>query len=127
MGCPAPRESARLIDLLRRPEVTLDRLKPLADHWPEADRRTEETAEVEVKYQGYVDRDLDGVARLEKMEALRLPPDLDYGSVSGLTAEVRQVLRAGRPLTLGQAMRIPGITPAAASILLVHLRKTGLG
>jgi tRNA uridine 5-carboxymethylaminomethyl modification enzyme len=124
-GCRLPSESSRLVDLLRRPEVTLSLLKPLVEGWPEADRRTEETAEVEVKYEGYVGRDLCAMARLEKMESLRLPEALDYDEVSGLTDEVRQVLKAGRPFSLGQALRVPGVTPAAASVLLIHLRKVG--
>jgi tRNA uridine 5-carboxymethylaminomethyl modification enzyme len=124
-GAAAPREPARLTDLLRRPEVSIAFLKPLVEGWPEVDRRTEETAEVEVKYEGYVRRELEEVARIEKLEALRLPPDLDYDAVAGLTAEVRQVLRAGRPLTLGQSLRLPGMSPAAASALLIHLRKAG--
>jgi tRNA uridine 5-carboxymethylaminomethyl modification enzyme len=65
------------------------------------------------------------MARLEKMESLRLPEALDYDEVSGLTDEVRQVLKAGRPFSLGQALRVPGVTPAAASVLLIHLRKVG--
>ncbi|MBI5440145.1 MAG: tRNA uridine-5-carboxymethylaminomethyl(34) synthesis enzyme MnmG [Deltaproteobacteria bacterium] len=126
LGSAPPREPVRLAEVLKRPEVTIAALRPLVEGWPEADRRTEETVEVEVKYDGYVRRDLEAVARMEKLEALGLPADLDYDGVSGLTAEVRQVLRAGTPRTLGQALRLPGMSPAAASVLLVHLRKAGL-
>jgi tRNA uridine 5-carboxymethylaminomethyl modification enzyme len=127
MGSAPLREPVRLIDVLRRPEVTIDGLKGLLDGWPGVDRRTAETAEVEVKYEGYVQRDREAAERLEKLEGMRLPADLEYDSVSGLTGEVRQVLKAGRPLTLGQALRIPGMNSAAASVLLVHLRRAGIG
>ncbi|MBI5014742.1 MAG: tRNA uridine-5-carboxymethylaminomethyl(34) synthesis enzyme MnmG [Deltaproteobacteria bacterium] len=122
-GCRPPAECLRLAELLKRPEVTLEFLKGLVDGWPEADRRTEETAEVEIKYEGYVGRDLEAVARLEKMDSVRLPQDLKYDEVCGLTREVREVLKTGKPASLGQALRTPGVTPAAGSALLVHLRK----
>lgn len=125
-GSAPLREPARLLDLLKRPEVSIEGLKALVQDWPAADRRTEETVEVEVKYGGYVDRELEAVARLEKLDSLRLPANLDYGKVEGLTAEARDILSDGRPLTLGQALRFPGVSSAAASVLLIHLKKRGL-
>lgn len=120
------RSPTRLVELLARPEVSLEALRPLAEGWPPADRRTLETAEIQVKYRGYVQRDLEAMERVERMEAKRLPVDIDYDAVQGLTAEAREVLSAARPLTVGQAQRTPGVTAATVSALLVHLRKGGL-
>ena len=120
------RAPATLEDLLRRPGVTLDRLRPLAPRWPGVRRADEMTVEVEVKYEGYIRRDIEGLERVRKLESTRLPPDLDYGSLEGLAVEVRQILASARPLTLGQALRIPGVRPSAGPVLLVHLKKAGL-
>ncbi len=120
------REPGRLEDLLRRPGVGIDQLRPLADGWPETSARDRETVEVEIKYEGYVQRDLDGLRRLERMEETPLPPDLDYAAIEGLSVEVRDVLARVRPLNLGQALRVPGVRPSAGPALLVHLKKRGL-
>ena len=119
------RESASLLELLRRPELSLAHLKRFSSGWPEASPRDEETVEVETKYAGYVERDLEALRRTRKLEETRLPPDLDYSLVAGLTVEVRDLLARARPLTLGQAQRVPGMRPAAVAALLVHLRKWG--
>jgi tRNA uridine 5-carboxymethylaminomethyl modification enzyme len=79
--------------------------------------------EVQTKYQGYIERQRDEVTRREQFDALPLPADLDFAAVRGLSAEVRQKLAAHRPETLGQASRISGITPAAISLLLVHVKR----
>jgi tRNA uridine 5-carboxymethylaminomethyl modification enzyme len=81
--------------------------------------------EIQVKYAGYIDRQAKEVERHEHYESLRLPDDLDYMSVRALSMEVRQKLTRHRPETLGQASRIAGVTPAAISLLLVHLKKGG--
>ena len=82
-----------------------------------------ERVEIRVKYQGYIDRQRSEARRFAHQEALAIPPDLDYHGVVGLSVEVREKLSAARPLSLGQAARIPGVTPAALSVLLVHLRR----
>jgi tRNA uridine 5-carboxymethylaminomethyl modification enzyme len=82
-----------------------------------------EQLEVGTKYAGYIDKQLVDVARAATFEAMRLPPEFDYGSVKALSHEVRQKLMQQRPQTLGQASRISGVTPAAISLLLIHLRK----
>lgn len=126
MGSAPPQEPTALAELLRRPEVSAARLAPLVENWPAADPRSWDTVEADVKYAGYVKRDLEELERVAKLEAWGLPANLDYRQVAGLTGEVREVLGAARPLTLGQAQRTPGVTPAAVSVLLVHLRKEGL-
>jgi len=79
--------------------------------------------DVQAKYSGYLKRQSDEIERQQRHEELRLPENIDYGEVRGLSNEARQCLREVRPETLGQAARIPGLTPAAVSLLLVHLRK----
>ena len=79
--------------------------------------------EVRAKYAGYIERQQDEIERVRGSEELLLPADLDYGLVRGLSSEVRQKLLDTRPATLGQAARVPGVTPAAIGILLIHLKK----
>ncbi|WP_025323652.1 tRNA uridine-5-carboxymethylaminomethyl(34) synthesis enzyme MnmG [Deferrisoma camini] len=124
-GSSPLREPAALEDLLRRPGVTLQALRPLAEGWPPFDPRDAVTAEVEVKYEGYVRRDLEGIEQVRRLEATPLPPDLDYTRIEGLATEVRQILQEARPLTLAQALRIPGVRPSAGPVLLVHLKRIG--
>jgi len=78
---------------------------------------------MQVKYQGYIKRQAKEVARFKKMERTRIPPDLDFGKIPGLSHEVKEKLGQLRPLSLGQASRISGITPAAISVLLLYLKK----
>ena len=89
-----------------------------------ADSRVAEQVEIQAKYHGYIERQREEIERQQRNEHKRLPADLDYRVVKGLSAEVREKLAAVRPETLGQAARIPGVTPAAVSLLLVHLKKT---
>jgi tRNA uridine 5-carboxymethylaminomethyl modification enzyme len=79
--------------------------------------------DVQAKYTGYIDRQHDEIERQRRSEETRLPESLDYAEVRGLSHEVRQKLAQQRPTTLGQAARIPGLTPAAISILLIHLKR----
>src|SRR5437588_6718732 len=108
-----------LLELLRRPEVTY---ASLVDE-PSVDAVVAEQVEIQAKYEGYIERQREEVERHSKLEALTLPAELDYCAVRGLSAEVQQKLNAHRPQTLGQASRISGITPAAISLLLVHLKR----
>lgn len=130
MDSAALKQKCSLADLLRRPELTIDHLQrlPLEDgvhHQLQQLQQSKVTGEIQlqIKFQGYIDRQQDQVDRFKKMEALTLPDDLDYSSMSGLSAEVVEKLSNIRPLSLGQASRISGITPAAISILQIHLRK----
>jgi len=116
-----------LADLLKRPEVRLHDLQNLGTR-PEAraavlDPQVAEQVEIRIKYAGYIERQRHEVARQESHESTRIPADLDYAAVRGLSIEVRQKLDRQRPDTVGQAARISGITPAAISLLLVHLKR----
>ncbi|RYF75579.1 MAG: tRNA uridine-5-carboxymethylaminomethyl(34) synthesis enzyme MnmG [Comamonadaceae bacterium] len=120
-----------LADLLRRPDVDYAGLMSLAEgkFAPAAALNPVEIEQIEIraKYAGYIDRQHDEVERASHFEALKLPSDLDYMAVPALSYEVRQKLNRHRPETLGMASRLSGITPAAISLLLVHLRKSGHG
>ena len=113
-----------LLELLKRPEMTFTEVAKLGHLPPEAlDTAIGGQVETEVKYEGYIERQRDEVARRNKTDALELPGDLDYRSVRGLSSEVQQKLNQHRPETIGQASRISGVTPAAISLLLVHLKR----
>ena len=121
-------------ELLRRPEVAYDTLLQIAAP-PAQDAPAEEPADDRIaaqlsvriealaKYAGYIERQLEEVARQRRNEETRLPDDIDYAQIAGLSHEVRARLNEYRPTTLGQAGRVPGVTPAALSLLLVHLKK----
>ena len=111
-------------ELLRRPDVHYRHLisLPGGDSCV-SDDKVAEQVEIQIKYQGYIERQREEVLHQEKFETTRLPADLDYGSVRGLSIEAQQKLNKQRPETLGQAARISGITPAAISLLLVHLKR----
>ena len=126
LGQPIEREYS-LLDLLRRPNVSYRSLMklPLSGKGLE-DSIAAEQVEIQAKYQGYIERQNADVKRRAALELARLPSDVDYGAVRGLSVEVQQKLNRFRPETIGQAARISGITPAAISLLLVHLKR-GLG
>ncbi len=116
-----------LLDLLRRPEVNHPRLmKALNDETEHDDVMVLEQVEVQVKYAGYIKRQLEEIAKQERQEAAIIPAHIDYDAITSLSNEVRQKLKAVKPSSIGQASRIPGMTPAAISLLLVYLKR-GLG
>jgi tRNA uridine 5-carboxymethylaminomethyl modification enzyme len=113
-------------DALRRPQIGYADLMAMPGNGPGVlDAAVAEQIEIQAKYAGYITRQQDEIARARLYEDSAIPADLDYAQVAGLSNEVRQKLSGQRPSTLGQAGRIPGITPAAVSILLVYLKKTG--
>ena len=123
LGKPLERDHT-LLDLLRRPDVGYGALMTLQGAGtPVSDPAVAEQVEIQAKYAGYITRQRDEVARNEAHESTRLPPDLDYRAVRGLSFEVQQKLAQQRPETIGQASRISGVTPAAISLLLVHLKR----
>ena len=127
----------RLSELLARPHLNYDTLleifgSPVAGADSEADspeRRIAEQArlqaEIKIKYQGYIDRQSEEISRLKRQENTTIPADFDYSSVQGLSTELKQKLEAARPDNIGRASRLPGMTPAAISLLLVYLKKYG--
>ncbi len=121
-GKPLMRE-ANLMDLLRRPEVDVRQLLSFMDDARDMDPRVAEQVEIQAKYAGYIDRQQTEIDKALRFDHLRLPEVIDYNGVPGLSNEVSEKLKKQRPETLGQASRIPGITPAAISLLLVYLKK----
>jgi tRNA uridine 5-carboxymethylaminomethyl modification enzyme len=123
LGIELSRESNAL-DLLRRPEMDYAKLTSVPAFAPAVDDASvAEQVEIETKYSGYLERQREEIARQQRHEGTAIPAGFDYAGVRGLSAEVRQKLERVRPQTVGQAQRIPGITPAAISLLLVHLSR----
>ena len=112
-----------LYDLLRRPEVSYSTLMTLPDAQAADMSEFAEEVEIQAKYQGYIERQAGEIARQEGQESTKLPHNMDYSLVRGLSVEVRHKLNLHQPQTVGQASRISGVTPAAISLLLVHLKR----
>jgi tRNA uridine 5-carboxymethylaminomethyl modification enzyme len=123
LGVGLLNNGASLEDLLRRPEIELEQLLFLDGQLAALPVEVREELETTVKYEGYIRRQQDQVERARRMEEQTIPAGFDYAAVAGLSAEVREKLQKVRPLTLGQAGRIPGVTPAAVAILAVLLRR----
>ena len=121
LGLPAPTTGVSLADLLRRPAVTYAALAVLDPARPALTGAEALSVEVQVKYQGYIARQLAEVARHERLESRTLPADLDYKAITGLRLEAAQKLNDKKPLTVGQASRISGVSPADISVLLIYL------
>jgi len=124
-GTPLSHEY-NLLNLLTRPEIDYAGLMEVTGG-SEIDPQVAEQVEIKTKYAGYIDRQQEEIARLRASEDTRLPDDIDYSGISGLSKEIQSKLGQTRPETLGQASRIPGVTPAAISLLLIHLKKRGAG
>ena len=123
LGVAVSRETSAL-DLIRRPELGYAALMRVPALGPGVDdARVAEQVEIGIKYAGYVERQREEIARQQRHEETAIPAAFDYAAVRGLSAEVQQKLERVRPLTIGQAQRIPGMTPAAISLLLVHLER----
>jgi len=123
IGQSLERECA-LTDILRRPEIDYARLMTLPGAGPGVDDPSVAgQVEVQVKYQGYIDRQRDEIARVADHEATALPPELDYRTLRGLSVEVQQRLNQHKPSTIGQASRVQGVTPAAVALLVVYARR----
>lgn len=124
LGLKVSKET-RALDLLKRPEIDYAGLVSVEGIAPGVeDSRVAEQVEIQVRYAGYLQRQADEIARQRANEDQALPADIDYGVVQGLSAEAVEKLDRARPDTIGQAARIPGVTPAAVSLLLVYLKKT---
>jgi tRNA uridine 5-carboxymethylaminomethyl modification enzyme len=117
---------ASLLDLLRRPEFGYADIAHLKGE-AAADPQVTEQVEIAAKYAGYIDRQQEEIDRLHRSEAISIPAGFDYTSVKGLSHEVTHKLTQAQPATIGQASRVPGVTPAAISLLLINLKKRGSG
>jgi tRNA uridine 5-carboxymethylaminomethyl modification enzyme len=122
-GSSPLRNQATLGQILRRPEMTIDQLRTLRPDIPRYKLDVDAQVEIQIKYQGYVDRQLEIVERFQRMEHVRLPDGIDYSLISGLSREVCEKLSRIRPRSIGQASRISGITPAAISLLSFYVKK----
>ncbi len=125
-GIDAITNPLTLEELLRRPDVSFDDLRRVHEGLRDIDSDIAYQVEVDVKYRGYTDRQRELVARTKRLDDRRIPRDLDYVEVSGLSREVLERFLKVRPSTLGQASRIPGVTPASIAALLVHFKKKGM-
>jgi tRNA uridine 5-carboxymethylaminomethyl modification enzyme len=114
-----------LAELLRRPEIVYAHIADIAEYRAD-DAIVADQVEIEIKYEGYISRQADEIERLRKNENTALPVDLDYGIIGGLSNEIKQKLGAVRPETVAQASRVQGVTPAAISQILVHMKKRDL-
>ena len=121
LGTAPVKGSARLGDLLRRPQVSYDSLAPFDENRPSLSPEIREEVEIQIKYAGYIQRQLRQVEQFRKEEDRALPPDIDYQQITGLRLEARQKLSAIRPLNLGQASRVSGVSPADLAVLMIYL------
>jgi len=126
LGSAQLKQPLALIELLRRPEISYDDLRRFTDQTLDVDPAVKREVQLLVKYQGYIERQNEQVARFKHLEAVALPEDFDYGSMAGLSNEVVEKLIHIQPRSLGQASRISGVTPAALSVLQIHLKKANL-
>lgn len=123
LGLQGLKNGISLNQLLRRPEITIQKLSEFIPGLAEMPLEVQEQLETNIKYEGYIKRQMDQVERFKKTEDVTIPEDFDYQTINSLSAEVREKLQKIRPLSLGQASRIPGVTPAAVAILAVALRR----
>jgi tRNA uridine 5-carboxymethylaminomethyl modification enzyme len=126
LGSAPMKQAGSLADILRRPEICLDDLFALAEIKMELSADFKQDVQLQVKYEGYISRQIEQVERFKKLEDVLLPDDIDYSAFDGLSNEVVEKLRFIRPRSLGQASRISGVTPAALSVLQVYLKKKNL-
>ena len=117
------KDGIRASDLLRRPEMTYEHIHLLVPSEVELSDEITEQVEIQIKYEGYIEKSLQQVERMKKMENKKIPVDIDYDAISSLASEARQKLKDVRPLSVGQASRISGVNPADISILLVYIEQ----
>ncbi|MFE6137987.1 tRNA uridine-5-carboxymethylaminomethyl(34) synthesis enzyme MnmG [Bacillus sp. NPDC057893] len=117
------KDGIRASDLLRRPEMTYEHIHLLVPSELELNDEITEQVEIQIKYEGYIEKSLQQVERMKKMENKKIPVDIDYDAISSLATEARQKLKDVRPLSMGQASRISGVNPADVSILLIYIEQ----
>ena len=113
----------KLGDLLKRPEYTYENLREMDPERPQLSEEVTEQVEIQLKYEGYITRQLHQIERFKSLEAKKLPADLPYESIQGLRIEAKQKLMAVRPVSMGQASRISGVSPADLNVLMVYLEQ----
>jgi len=121
LGSTPLKSGSTLAELITRPELTYDMLAPIDKKRPELPSDVTEQVEIELKYEGYIRRQMSQVAQFKKMEHKRIPADIDYDAIPSIRIEARQKLKQVRPENVGQASRISGVSPADISVLLVYL------
>jgi len=124
-GLESIKNPVTLEDLLKKPEINIKMLKGIEDKLESVEEDIAYQVELNVKYRGYTERQQDMIERTKKLEGKKIPSDTKYDEVSGLSREVIEKLTKVRPISLGQASRVPGVTPASITALLVHFKKTG--
>jgi len=124
-GCTPLKKETSLLELLKRPEIHFGHLFEFHPELKTLKKEVSEQVEIQVKYDGYIKRQMELIERFKKLEEVNFPEDFDFHSIIGLTTEVSEKLIKIRPISLGQASRISGITPAALSILMINLKKQG--
>jgi tRNA uridine 5-carboxymethylaminomethyl modification enzyme len=117
------KDGIRASDLLKRPEMNYEHIKMLAPADEDIDPEVVEQVEIQIKYEGYIEKSLQQVERMKKMENKKIPEDIDYDAINGLATEARQKLKQVRPLSIAQASRISGVNPSDISILLVYIEQ----
>ena len=123
LGSSPVQGGVSLAELLKRPEVTYDNLSAVDTERPNLSYHTVSQLEVMIKYSGYIDKQMRQIEKFRKLEEKRLPDNLNYLNMDGLRIEARQKLDAIRPVSVGQASRISGVSPADINVLLIHLEK----
>lgn len=123
LGGSELKDGIRASDLLKRPEMDYSHIQQLAPADQQLDPDVTEQVEIQIKYEGYIEKSLQQVERLRKMENKKIPSDIDYDAINGLASEARQKLKQVRPISLAQASRISGVNPADISIMLVYLEQ----
>jgi len=124
MGTTPIRNPLSLYQLLKRDEVAYDDLKPFSGWEPIGDRMVKKQIEIEAKYEGYIKRQVEAVKKMKALEETRIPAGIQYQDIPGLSNELKAKLTAVEPVTLGQAQRISGMTQAALTAILIHMKKT---
>lgn len=123
LGGSPLKDGIRASDLLRRPEINYEHIKKLAPGNEVLATEVEEQVEIQIKYEGYIEKSLQQVEKLKRMENKKIPEDIDYDAINGIASEARQKLKQVRPISVAQASRISGVNPADISILLVYLEQ----
>ncbi len=126
LGLEGIKNPTTLEELLKRPGITVATLRRLVEGLDGIQDVVAYQVELDVKYRGYTDRQMEMISRVSKLEERKIPPDISYGEIAGLSREVIEKLSKIKPVSFGQASRISGVTPAAVSALLIHFKKRGL-